>query len=175
MAQSVVAYGVVFKTLWTMQLKEWRLRVLALACTMPMVASAALGEAPFAAGASAAVDARVARYQPVVMAQGGYRVFALELNNATVLQEFVDASGQVFALRWSGPDLPDMGMLLGPYLPVFKASVQAARQAGKRGGPVSVQSGGLVLVSTGVMGAFQGYAYLTALLPPGVDVQALLK
>jgi hypothetical protein len=40
---------------------------------------------------------------------------------------------------------------------------------------VVVQSGGLVLVSSGVMGAFQGYAYLTALLPPGVDVQALLK
>ena len=158
-----------------MQLKAWRLRVLALACAMPMVASAALGEAPFAAGASAAVDARVARYQSVQMAQGGYRVFALELNNATVVQEFVDTGGQVFALRWSGPDLPDMGMLLGPYLPVFKASVQAARQAGKRGGPVMVQSGGMVLVSTGVMGAFQGYAYLTVRIPPGVDIQTLLK
>ena len=158
-----------------MQLKAWRLRVLALACAMPMVASAALGGAPFVAGASAAVDARVARYQPVQMAQGGYRVFALELNNATVVQEFVDAGGQVFALRWSGPDLPDMGMLLGPYLPVFKASVQAARQAGKRGGPVMVQSGGMVLVSTGVMGAFQGYAYLTVRIPPGVDIQTLLK
>ena len=158
-----------------MQLKEWRLRVLALACAMPVLASAALGGAPFAAGASAAVDARVARYQPLAMVQGGYRVFALEFNNATVMQEFVDASGQVFALRWSGPDVPDMGMLLGPYLPVFKASVQAAKQTGKRGGPVTVQSGGLVLVSTGVMGAFQGYAYLTALLPPGIDVQALLK
>ena len=131
----MVAYGFVFKTLWTMQLKAWRFRILALVCAMPVLASAALGGAPFAAGASAAVDARVARYQPVAMAQGAYRVFALELNNATVLQEFVDASGQVFALRWSGPDLPDMGMLLGPYLPVFKASVQAARQAGKRGGP----------------------------------------
>jgi len=175
MAQAVVAYGFVLKILRTMQFKAWRLRVLALACAVPMVASAALGGAPFAAGASATVDARVARYQPVAMAQGGYRVFALELNNATVLQEFVDASGQVFALRWSGPDLPDMGMLLGPYLPVFKASVQAARQAGKRGGPISVQLGGLVLVSTGVMGAFQGYAYLTAQIPPGLDIQALLK
>ncbi len=146
-----------------------------MACAIPLGAGAALGEAPFAAGASAAVDARVARYQPVQMAQGGYRVFALELNNATVVQEFVDAGGQVFALRWSGPDLPDMGMLLGPYLPVFKASVQAARQAGKRGGPVMVQSGGMVLVSTGVMGAFQGYAYLTVRIPPGVDIQTLLK
>jgi len=158
-----------------MQLKEWRLLVLALACVVPIGASAALGGAPFLVGVSAAVDARVARYQPVHMAQGGYRVFALELNNATVVQEFVNASGQVFALRWSGPDLPDMGMLLGSYLSVFKASAQAARQAGKRGGPVMVQSGGLELVSTGVMGAFQGYAYLIMLLPPGVDVQALLK
>jgi len=60
-------------------------------------------------------------------------------------------------------------------LPVFKASVQAARQAGKRGGPVVVQSGGLVLVSSGAMAAFQGHAYLDALLPPGLHVQALLK
>ena len=157
-----------------MRLKEWRFAVLAMACAMPLCVSAALGEAPFVAGASAAVDARVASYQAAKTAQG-YRVAALELNNGTVVQEFVDAKGQVFALRWSGPDLPDMGMLLGSYLPVFKASVQAARQAGKRGGPVVVQSGGVVLISTGVMGAFQGYAYLDAWVPPGVDVQALMK
>jgi hypothetical protein len=158
-----------------MRLNDWRLLALALACAMPVCASAALGTAPFAAGASAAVDARVARYQSAQTVQGGYRVLALELNNGTVIQEFVDGNSQVFALRWSGPDLPDMGMLLGPYLPVFKASVQAARQAGKRGGPVLVQSGGLVLVSTGVMGAFQGYAYLEGLLPAGMNIQALLK
>ena len=157
-----------------MRLKDWRFAVLAMACAMPLCVSAALGEAPFAAGASAAVDARVASYQAAKTAQG-YRVAVLELNNGTVVQEFVDAKGQVFALRWSGPDLPDMGMLLGSYLPVFKASVQAARQAGKRGGPVVVQSGGMVLVSTGVMGAFQGYAYLESLVPMGLDVQSLLK
>ena len=157
-----------------MRLKEWRFATLVVACAIPLWASAALGEAPFVAGASGAVDARVASYQSAQTGQG-YKVYALELNNGTVVKEFVDSGGQVFALRWSGPDLPDMGMLLASYLPVFKASVQAARQAGKRGGPVLVQSGGLVLVSSGVMGAFQGYAYLIALLPPGVDVQALLK
>jgi hypothetical protein len=141
---------------------------------MPLWVSAALGEAPFVAGASAAVDARVASFHPVKTTQG-YTVAVLALNNKTVVQEFVDAKGHVFALRWSGPDLPDMGMLLGTYLPVFKASVQVARQAGKRGGPVVVQSGGMVLVSTGVMGAFQGYAYLEAWVPQGVDVRALLK
>lgn len=145
-----------------------------LGLAMPLCANATLGDAPFAAGASAAVDARVAGYQPVKTAQG-YRVAALELNNGTIVQEFVDAKGQVFALRWSGPDLPDMGMLLGSYLAVFKASVQAARQAGKRGGPVVVQSGGLTLVSTGAMGAFQGYAYLESQVPQGLDVQSLLK
>ena len=141
---------------------------------MPLSASATLGEGPFTVGASAAVDARVANYQPAQTFQR-YKVIALELNNGTLVWEFVDLSGRVFALRWNGPDLPDMGMLLGSYLPVFKASVQAARQAGKRGGPVVVQSGGLVLVSTGGMGVFQGYAYLEALSPPGVDVPALLK
>lgn len=157
-----------------MLLKTWRSGCLLLSLAIPGYASAALGEAPFTPGASAAVDARVSVYKPTQSAQG-FRVAGLELNNGTGVLEFVDSKGRVFALRWSGPDLPDMGMLLGPYLPVFKASVQAARQAGKRGGPVAVQSAGLVLLSTGAMGAFQGYAYLEALVPPGLDIQALLN
>jgi hypothetical protein len=152
----------------------WRIGCLVYFLAMPLSASATLGEAPFTAGVSAAVDARVANYQPAQTFQG-YKVMGIEFNNGTVVREFVDPVGRVFALRWSGPDLPDMGMLLGSYLAVFKASVQASRQAGKRGGPVVVQSGGLVLVSTGGMGAFLGYAYLEALSPPGVDAQALLK
>ena len=173
--RGVVAFGFTFwKTLRTMRLRKWRLKTLAVACAMPLCAIAALGEAPFVQGASSAVDARVAVYRAAQTAQG-YKVWALELNNGTVVKEFVDLSGQVFALRWSGPDLPDMDMLLGSYLPVFKSSVQAARKAGKRGGPVVVQSGGLVLVSTGVMGAFQGYAYVESLVPLGLDVRSLLK
>ena len=171
MLASVFCY---MDTLRTMLFHFWRSVFLLLGLAMPLHANATLGDAPFTAGASALVDARVAAYKPIQTVQG-YRVFALELNNGTVVQEFVNSSGRVFALRWSGPDLPDMGMLLGSYLPVFKASVQAARQAGKRGGPVVVQSGGLVLVSSGAMAAFQGHAYLDALLPPGLDVQALLK
>jgi len=157
-----------------MQLKNWRWECILLALAMPLCANATLGDAPFTAGASAAVDSRVASYQATQTAQG-YRVFAIALNNGTVVREFVDTAGRVFALRWSGPDLPDMGMLLGAHLPTFKASVQAAKQAGKRGGPVLVQLGGLVLLSTGAMGAFQGYAYLESLVPPGLDVQSLLK
>lgn len=147
---------------------------LMLAWTAPLCALGALGEAPVAAGSVAALDARVARHLPVQAAQA-YKQHALELSNGTSVQEFADLQGRVFAVRWSGPDLPDLGMLLGNYLPVFKASVQSARQAGKRGGPVWVQSGGLVLLSTGVMGAFRGYAYLEGSVPPGVDVRALVQ
>ena len=157
-----------------MRVKFWQIGCIALAWLAPGYVHAALGGLPFAAGVSAEVDARVARYRSVQAGQG-YRVYPVDLNNGTLVQEFVDASGQVFALRWSGPGLPDMGMLLGAHLPSFKASVQAAKQAGKRGGPVLVQSGGLVLLSTGAMGAFQGYAYVQALVPPGLDVQSLWK
>jgi len=157
-----------------MRLTYWQLGCMALACATPLSAGAALGDAPFTQGVSEAVDAKVARYEAATVAQG-YRTYTLALNNGTVVQEFVNQSGRVFALRWSGPDLPNMGMLLGAYLPLFKASVQAARQAGKRGGPVVVQAGGMVLVSTGAMQAFSGYAYLEPLLPAGLDVQTLLK
>lgn len=144
------------------------------ACATPLHGHGALGNGAFVAGTSAQVDARVASYRPMQIAQG-YGVSVVELNNNTVVQEFLDPRGRVFAVRWSGPDLPDMGMLLGPYMPLFKAAVQAGRHSGKRGGPVVVQSDGLFMVSTGVMGAFQGYAYLEALVPPGVNIQTLLK
>lgn len=158
----------------------WQLaRVLRSIClpllgTLPLAAHATLGDAPFGAGAPGGPDARIARYQAVQLAQG-YRLHGIELSNGIVVQEFADTTGRVFAVRWTGPDLPDLALLLGKYLPVFKAAVQAARQAGKRGGPVSIQADGLVLVSTGAMGTFQGYAYVDALRPPGVDLQPLLR
>lgn len=162
---NIVMYAIRFVRPWVCLL--W-------AAAMPLHAYATLGEAPLRLGASAVVDAQVARYLPVQPAQG-YSGYGVEFHNATLVREWVDGQGRVFALRWSGPELPDLGLLLGAYLPAFKASVQAARQAGKRGGPVTVQSGGLVLVSTGVAGAFQGYAYLEAGRPAGLDIQALVR
>jgi len=137
-------------------------------------AQAALGEPPLRAGQSAQADARIAIFG-VGKAGLGYTVYSSEFNNGTVVQEYVDRSGTVFALRWSGPEMPDLAVLLGNYLPVFNAAIQASKAAGKRGGPVMVQSNGLVLSSNGRMQAFTGYAYLERLVPAGLDLQALLR
>ncbi|MDR3395216.1 MAG: DUF2844 domain-containing protein [Parasulfuritortus sp.] len=86
--------------------------------------------------------------------------------------EFVDASGNVFAVSWAAPVMPDLSVLLGSY----KARLDAAQQA-----PHTLRSprllqaddGDWVLVSSGHLRAYKGYSYLRSRLPAGFDLQEL--
>ncbi|OOG54825.1 DUF2844 domain-containing protein [Polaromonas sp. C04] len=88
--------------------------------------------------------------------------------------EFVDASGNVFAVSWAAPIMPDLSVLLGSY----KASLDTAQQA-----PHTLRSprllqaddGDWVLVSTGHLRAYSGYSYLRSRLPAGFDLQELAQ
>ena len=103
-----------------------------------------------------------------------YSSRALQLASGTVLTEYVDQSQTVFAVRWQGPVLPDLSQLLGDYFPTFKDEASRLRQAGQRG-PVSVNATDLILVSSGRMGRFSGYAFVPSLLPVGVSVDDFLN
>ena len=103
-----------------------------------------------------------------------YSVHETTLDNGTVLREFADSrSGQVFALTWRGPVLPDMQDLLGSYLPVYQQQLAQRRAQGLRRGPVAIQHATLVLRSSGRMRNFSGQAYAPALLPSGVAIADL--
>ena len=94
----------------------------------------------------------------------GRPVQTLTLANGAVRKELVTAQGSVFAVTWRGRSKPDLRQLLGPYFARFEA--ESASQSGRRTRrALVVESGDLVVHSSGANGAFWGYAYLPPIIP----------
>lgn len=108
------------------------------------------------------------------LAAGPYTRHTRTLETGTLIHEYASPAGQVFAVTWEGPVLPDLPSLLGSHFASFKAAAEEARRAGFRGAPVSLVGAGLVLRANGRMGHFFGHAYLPAWLPAGLNIDALL-
>lgn len=97
-----------------------------------------------------------------------YSVHELTNEIGTVVREYADANGTVFAVTWQGPAKPDLDLLLGRY---FQTFVAAPSQPGT--GPKYLNQPDLVVFSGGHPRAFTGRAHLPALVPTGVDIDAL--
>ncbi|VTU20915.1 MULTISPECIES: DUF2844 domain-containing protein [unclassified Variovorax] len=139
--------------------------VLLLAALAPLQANAALG------GLVSSVEADQIHMHAArkVTAAGAYTVHEITLPSGTAVREFVSsATGQVFAVAWHGPFMPDLKQVLGDQFDTF---VQAAGSAGLRRSNVLVNRPGLVVHSGGHMRAFFGKAYLPGQLPAGVHVE----
>ena len=93
-----------------------------------------------------------------------YAVHEISAASGTVVREFVSPAGKVFGVAWSGPAMPDMRQVLGPYFDTYVAAL-AQRKAR---GPVNVVLPGLVVQSSGHMRSFSGKAYLPDAVPAGV-------
>jgi len=93
-----------------------------------------------------------------------YAVHEIAAPSGTVVREFVSPAGKVFAVAWSGPTMPDLRQVLGPYFDTYVAAL-AQRKAK---GPVNIVLPGLVVQSSGHMRAFSGKAYLPDAVPAGV-------
>ncbi len=59
-----------------------------------------------------------------------YTVHEIQTAGGTVIREYVSAQGQVFAVVWRGPQLPDLQQILGTYFADFQAAGQG-RRAGR--------------------------------------------
>jgi Protein of unknown function (DUF2844) len=128
------------------------------AITIPAAASLGGDEATIAADhAVLEGKIKVARVQR-------YAVHEIAAPSGTVVREFVSPAGKVFAVAWSGPTMPDLRQVLGPYFDTYVAAL-AQRKAR---GPVNVVLPGLVVQSSGHMRAFAGKAYLPDGMPAGV-------
>lgn len=131
----------------------------ALAAATP--AFAALGSAPTAPSPPASP----ATTQQAVTASGApYTHLQRQLDTGTVVHEFVDAGGTVFAVAWSGPFLPDLRELLGASFPALQEGAARGRTSA-----LSISRPDLVLVSAGHMRGFEGRAWLPTRLPAGFD------
>ena len=98
-----------------------------------------------------------------------YTVHEIQAPSGTVVREFASPAGTVFGVAWSGPTMPDLRQVLGPYFDQF---VGAAAQRNWRG-PVLIERPGLVVQSGGHMRAFVGKAYVPQAVPQGVAIDEI--
>ncbi|WP_363320326.1 DUF2844 domain-containing protein [Ferrovum sp.] len=104
---------------------------------------------------------------------GGIRQQTVETLQHVVVTEY-SSHGTVFALTWSGPTLPDASVFLGSYFPQYQQSLQKRPlRPGAYRAPIALHTPALVVHASGHMGAYQGSAYVPALLPAGLDLSLI--
>lgn len=96
-----------------------------------------------------------------------YVQYEIQLESGTKVREYVTAAGQVFAVVWDGPWMPDLKQLLGGYFAQYAEGGQGGT------GPRVIDQPGLVLNSTGHMRAFHGRAYVPALVPKNLNLEQI--
>lgn len=134
--------------------------VLALLGTAP--AHATLGEAE----ASVQVDRQQIRASVQRSSRTNFTVHELSTAGNGLVREYVTPAGQVYAVSWQGPFMPNLQQLLGTH---FQTIAQSSdRQQGGRGHLV-VHAGPVVFESGGRMRSFHGRAYLSNALPAGTS------
>ena len=133
---------------------------------LPHLACAALGEPE----ASVAADVSQLKGSIKSTLRGNYQVHEIQLPSGTVLREFAGVGGNVFAVAWSGPAIPDLRQALGRYFDVYVTAAQA-RQGGRR--HLQIEQSEFVMQSSGHMRAFSGRAYLPQALPAGISAEEI--
>lgn len=148
-----------------------RVFLLPLMLTMaPSSAFAALG------GNVTTVDADRIHVTGALMRIVRIDAFALhEIRSAsgTMIREYVNPSGTVFAVAWDGPWLPDLRQVLGEYFDRYQSAMRSRQRARAGRGAFVINESGLIVQMSGHPRAFTGRAYLPALLPPGVQPESL--
>ena len=100
----------------------------------------------------------------------GYTVHAMTAASGTAIREYAAPDGQVFAVTWSGPAMPDLRQLLGSYFSTY-ASDTTARRSGHSHRLVDRPE--LVVRSSGHQRSFSGKAYVPSMVPTGVAIDDL--
>lgn len=137
-----------------------------LGCSLP--ASASLG------GRATSVESDRAQMNASlrVTPHDTYEVHEIQAPGGTVVDEYVSASGTVFAVTWHGQFPPPMEQILGTYFQQYSTALQTRpKMYGHR--PLNIQEQGLVVQTAGHMRAHFGRAYDPNLLPPGLTVSEI--
>jgi Protein of unknown function (DUF2844) len=137
-----------------------------LVALVPRLACAALGEPE----SSIAGDVQHLKGSIKSMDRSNYRVHEIQLPSGTVLREFAAVGGNVFAVTWSGPAIPDLRQALGRYFDVYVTAAQAKHGSHRH---LQIEQSEFVMQSSGHMRAFSGRAYLPQALPPGTSADEI--
>jgi Protein of unknown function (DUF2844) len=133
------------------------------AALSPCIAEAGLGQP------ESAVQADAVQLKGSIKAteHAGYRVQEIQLPSGTLVREFVGSDGNVFAVAWNGPTVPNLRQTLGQYFDNFVAAAQAKHGDHHH---LQIQQSDLVVQTVGHMRAFSGRAYLPQAVPAGVSI-----
>ncbi len=142
-----------------------------LAVILNSAAWASLGGGAASIGADAAEMGGRQR-APITHLSSGYSVCEISGESSMDIHEFLNSRGVVFAVSWSGPVLPDLRLLLGPYFGRYADSLAALDHAGVHRS-VRLTSPELVVESGGHLRAYHGLAYLPSELPAGLSPMEL--
>lgn len=103
-----------------------------------------------------------------VTSNENYTVDQIQAPEGTVVDEYVSATGTVFAIAWHGRFVPDMQQILGAYFGQYSAALQSQeKHYGHR--PLNIRQPELVVQTGGHMRDYMGRAYVPSLLPQGFD------
>jgi len=145
------------------QLKLWMAgSLIGLACTGPSWAT--LGESVASIQTDASHLGSALTIRPTV-SSSLFTVQRMTLPNSSQVDEFIAASGVVFAVNWRGPRPPDLSQLFGSYFAEYQA---AATQPHARSSHVAINTGHITYHAGGHMRAYWGSARIPALIPAGV-------
>ena len=119
------------------------------------------------------IQADGARMQSGVRVTPGmsYSVHEMRDPNGTTVREFVSPAGQVFAVSWQGPYVPNLRQLLGGYFDQYMSAAENSERIHRR--VVHLEAGDLVFESGGHMRFIVGRAYLRSKLPEGASVDVI--
>jgi hypothetical protein len=145
-----------------------RVLLLALPFLWTSGAHAALG------GDAASIMADAAQLHGVMQPSTGASlgVVSITADNGITVHEFMDSSGLVYAVNWSGPAMPDLKRLLGGYFAAYTAVLSALPNPGRQRA-IHVATAELVVLSGGHLRAYGGLAYLPPRIPAGVALETL--
>ncbi len=142
-------------------LRATTLAALALALIAAEPAHAALGQS----AASIETDRMQVRASVRQVSHSAFTVHELTTGTSGIVREYVSPAGQVFAVTWHGPTMPNLQQIMGVH---FNTLAAAPRRTGARS-HLALQSNNLVFESSGHVRAFHGRAYLADAIPAGVS------
>jgi len=135
------------------------------------LAYAALGSAPSDFGGTPVRAARSLAAAGNNTANAVYTVSQSTLDSGTIVREYMDAAGKVFAVSWTGPTLPDLRTLLGSKFTALTDATGRRTQAGHS--QLALNQSDVVIVSNGHMRSFAGHAFIPSAVPAGFDTTTI--
>lgn len=147
------------------------LPILSLSLLQGPLAYAALGSSPSNFGTTPVRQAARSLAAAGADSAPAYTVSQSTLDSGTVVREYVDPQGTVFAVSWNGPALPDLRTLLGDKFAVLTSSAGKRPKAGHS--QLAVDQPDVVIVSGGHMRAYAGHAWIPGALPAGFDTATI--